>query len=112
MSVVSKYPKVKNYIGGSFSEHGPKSMDVDSPLDGSVLSSVPLSGAAELDEAVKSAQEAFKTWSATPIKDRVQIFFRYKTLMEENIEELARLVHEENGKTLGEARAEVEMDPT
>lgn len=108
MSVVSKYPKVKNYIGGSFSDHGQKSMEVDSPLDGSVLSSVPLSGAAELDAAVKSAQEAFKTWSATPIKDRVQVFFRYKTLMEQNIEELARLVHEENGKTLGEARAEVE----
>lgn len=108
MSVVSKYPKVQNYIGGNFSDDGQKSMEVDSPLDGSVLSSVPLSGASELDAAVKSAQEAFKTWSAVPIKDRVQIFFRYKTLMEENVEELARLVHEENGKTMSEARAEVE----
>ena len=46
-------------------------------------------------------------WSATPIKERVQVFYRYKTLLEKNIDELAALITEENGKIASEARAEV-----
>ena len=51
---------------------------------------------------------AFKTWSKTPIKERGQVFFRYKTLLEKNLQELAELCSEENGKTMGEAIAEIE----
>jgi malonate-semialdehyde dehydrogenase (acetylating)/methylmalonate-semialdehyde dehydrogenase len=51
---------------------------------------------------------AFSGWSSMPIKERVQIFYRYKTLLENNISELTALVHEENGKVAGEARAEIE----
>jgi malonate-semialdehyde dehydrogenase (acetylating) / methylmalonate-semialdehyde dehydrogenase len=61
-----------------------------------------------LNEAVLSASQAFPNWSAMPIKERVQIFYRYKSLLEKNLKELARLVHEENGKTLDESIAEVE----
>ncbi|HSI90584.1 MAG TPA: aldehyde dehydrogenase family protein, partial [Adhaeribacter sp.] len=102
------YPEVRNYVAGKFTTSNAQTLEVISPLDGSLLSTVPLSGAAELDEAVKAAQEAFLKWSAMPIKERVQIFFRYKTLLEQNLEELTELVHRENGKTIGEARAEVE----
>lgn len=108
MSVVSKYPEVKNYIGGSFTANGQSRMEVDSPVDGSVLSSVPLSTYKDLDEAVKSAEAAYPAWAATPVKERVQIFYRYKTLMERDVDALAQLVHEENGKTFAEAKAEVE----
>jgi len=109
MSITTtRFPEVKNYIGGKFTGSVKKSMDVLSPIDGSVISTVPLSAMEELNEAVKAAQIAFESWSATPIKERVQIFFRYKTLMEKNLRELASLVQEENGKTLDEAIAEVE----
>ena len=108
MEVMSKYPEVKNYIGGNFESNGQDRMDVISPLDGTTLSTMPLSTAGDLDKAVEAARSAYEGWSQTPIKDRVQIFYRYKTLMEQNIDELAELVHLENGKTLGEARAEVE----
>src|SRR5437764_10911942 len=67
----------------------------------------PLSGASEIDRAVEAAKEAFPGWSGIPIKERVQVFFRYKTLLEKNIVDLARLVTEENGKIDSEARAEV-----
>ncbi len=103
-----KYPEVKNYISGKFTAFHGKSMEVISPLSGKVISTVPLSTAIELDEAVKSAEAAFPSWSSMPVKERVQIFFRYKTLLEKNLKELATLVHEENGKTLEEATAEVE----
>ncbi len=108
MSVVSKYPEVKNYIGGSFIANGQRRMEVDSPVDGSVLSSVPLSTCQDLDAAVEAAEAAFISWSALPVKERVQVLYRYRTLMEKDIDKLARLIHEENGKTLAEARAEVE----
>ncbi len=104
----TRFPEVKNYIGGNFTKSAKKSMDVISPLDGSVISTVPLSSMEDLNAAVESAQKAFVMWSAMPIKERVQIFFRYKTLMEKNLKELGALVQEENGKTLDEAIAEVE----
>lgn len=107
-TITLKYPEVKNYVAGKFIPNGKKSLDVLSPLDGRVISTVPLSSVNDLDEAVKAAQKAFPIWSATPIKERVQVFYRYKTLLEKNLKELATLVHEENGKTMDEAIAEVE----
>jgi len=107
-TVTTKYPEVKNYIGGEFVSNGHNSMEVFSPLDGNVISNVPLSTGKDLDKAVKAATEAFPEWSATPIKERVQIFFKYKILLEKHLEELATLTHVENGKTMGESTAEVE----
>ena len=107
-SATQKYPDVRNYIGGEFVEgSGRPYLDVNNPADGSVIARVPLSGAADVDRAVAAAQKAFPGWSAMPIKERVQVFFRYKALLEKNIDELARLVTEENGKIEGEGRAEV-----
>jgi malonate-semialdehyde dehydrogenase (acetylating)/methylmalonate-semialdehyde dehydrogenase len=82
-------------------------LDVYDPGIGEVISRVPMSAGREVDAAVKSASVAFKTWSATPIKERAQVFYRYKALLEKNIDELAALVTEENGKIASEARAEV-----
>lgn len=104
-----KYPAIQNYIGGQFTNASTsKTMDVISPLDGNHLSTVPMSGSKDLDDAVKAAQAAFPGWSKTPIKERVQVFFRYKTLLEKNLKELAELCSEENGKTYGESVAEIE----
>lgn len=104
----TSYPEVKNYIAGKFTKNGHKTLDVICPSDGKVISTVPLSNKNDLDEAVKSAADAFPKWSSTPIKERVQIFYKYKTLLEKNLMELAELTHIENGKTLDEAKAEVE----
>ena len=104
-----KYPKVQNYINGAFVNIiSDRSLPVISPLDGDHLSEVPMSTAKDLDAAVKAAKTAFPGWSKTPIKERVQVFFRYKHLLEKYLKELATLVHEENGKTYGEAVAEIE----
>ncbi len=104
-----KYEKVKNYYDGEFTESvSTKSLDVTSPLDGNLLSQVPMSSVDELNAAVASAKNAFDSWSKTPIKERVQVFFKYRRLLEKNSEELTNLVSEENGKTHDEAKAEVE----
>ena len=104
-----KYPKVKNFYNGDFQESGSTQwLEVVSPVDGNWLSLVPMSTVSELNAAVQSAKNAFETWSRTPIKERVQVFFRYRNLLEKNFDELAALISEENGKTPDEARAEVE----
>ncbi|GAA0527625.1 CoA-acylating methylmalonate-semialdehyde dehydrogenase [Chitinophaga japonensis] len=104
-----KYPAIQNFINGRFSDiASPRSLTVISPSDGKELAIMPCSTAADLDAAVAAAQAAFPAWSQTPIKERVQVFFRYKYLLERDLQELASLVSEENGKTLGEAVAEIE----
>lgn len=104
-----KYKAIQNYINGQFVDaSSEKKIEVVSPLDGKLLSTVPLSAAKDLNDAVVAAKRAFLTWSKTPIKERVQVFFRFKTLLEKNLKELAELCSEENGKIFSESVAEIE----
>jgi len=104
-----KYPAIQNYINGQFvNSEKDRKMDVVSPVDGTALSTVPMSTSKDLDAAVKAAKAAFPGWSKTPIKERVQVFFRYKYLLEKHLKELAELCTEENGKTYSESVAEIE----
>ena len=104
-----KYAPVQNFINGSFVDStSSRKLDVVSPVDGTTLSAVSMSLPGDLDLAVASAKKAFPAWSKTPIKERVQVFFRYKYLLEQHLPELAELCSEENGKTYGEAVAEIE----
>lgn len=104
-----KYPAIQNFINGKFvSASTTKTIDVISPINGSHLSTVPMSSYKDLDDAVKAAKAAFPTWSRTPIKERVQVLFRYKYLLEKYLKELSELCTEENGKTYNESVAEIE----
>jgi malonate-semialdehyde dehydrogenase (acetylating)/methylmalonate-semialdehyde dehydrogenase len=104
-----KYERIRNFINGNFKPVSSlRTLIITSPTDGTPLAEMPCSTAADLDDAVKAAKAAFPAWSKTPVKERVQVFFRYKYLLEKNLQELAELVSEENGKTIGEAIAEVE----
>ena len=102
-----KYAEIRNYVGGGFVDSGDVYLDVHNPSDGSIISRVPMSSRGDLDAAVSIAQKAFPGWSALPIKERVQVFYRYRALLERDIEELTALVTEENGKVYAEAKAEI-----
>jgi malonate-semialdehyde dehydrogenase (acetylating) / methylmalonate-semialdehyde dehydrogenase len=104
-----KYEPVRNFIDGTFQNaKTQKYLEIISPLDGSKLSEVPMSTPKDLDDAVYAGKKAFGLWSKTPIKERVQVFFRYKYLLEQHLPELAELCSEENGKTIAESIAEIE----
>ncbi len=104
-----KYPEIRNYINGAFVPSiTNRFLDVISPLDGTLLTKTPLSGPGDLDDAVSKARQAFLIWSKIPIKERVQVFYRYKMLLEKNMTALSELIREENGKTIDEAKAEIE----
>jgi len=99
---------LKNYIGGRWVDAtAEKVEDVVNPATGEVLAKVPLSSAADLDQAVAAAKKAFKEWSKVPVPRRARIMFKYQQLLVEHWEELARLVTQENGKNYTEAYGEV-----
>jgi malonate-semialdehyde dehydrogenase (acetylating)/methylmalonate-semialdehyde dehydrogenase len=99
---------VSNFIGGRWTlpVHADFA-DVFNPSRAEVIARVPLGGPAEVDAAVQAAQKAFETWGPTPVTKRAAVLFRYKQLLDQNFEALARLVTRENGKTLDEARGDV-----
>ncbi|ARD56348.1 methylmalonate-semialdehyde dehydrogenase [Bacillus safensis FO-36b] len=100
---------VKNYIGGKWTEAATTQTEkVFNPATGEVIAEVPLSTIEDVDRAVQSANEAFKTWSKTAVPKRARILFKYQQLLVEKWEELAELVTLENGKSLTEAKGEVQ----
>jgi len=99
--------EVKNFINGTQHTAENGRLDVYSPTTGEVIATVPLSGKSVLDQAVDSAKKAFPAWSSKPIKERVQVFYKYRNLLEKYRKELIELVHIENGKLHSEAEAEV-----
>jgi malonate-semialdehyde dehydrogenase (acetylating)/methylmalonate-semialdehyde dehydrogenase len=104
-----KYERIKNFINGRFATiNSERIISINSPIDGAFLTELPCSSTADLNEAVKAAKAALPSWSKTPIKERVQVFFRYKFLLEKHLHELAALGSEENGKTISESIAEIE----
>ena len=103
-----KYAEIKNFINGEFVDSENTRMDVYSPLNGKVISTVPLSTANDLNKAVDAAWNAFPNWAGQTSKKRSEVLYRYRNIVEKNIKEIASLIHEENGKNMNEAIAEVE----
>ncbi len=100
--------KLKNYIGGEWVDAQTETyLPVENPATCDVLAEVPESSAADVDKAVQAASEAFEEWRSTPILTRAQYMFRFKSLLEENFDDIARMIVEENGKTIDEARGEL-----
>ncbi len=97
-----------NYIHGAWQlSAAGETRAVFNPANGEVLALTPLSPPAEVDRAVQAAAAAFDGWRRTPAEDRVQYLFKLKMLLEEHIDELSRLITDENGKTFKEAKGEM-----
>src|ERR1017187_4660710 len=98
-----------NYIDGRWEAGSSQDeIDVFNPATGEVLARVSMASAADVDAAVKSAAEAFPEWRRTPPQTRIQYLFKYRQLLEQHADEIARLTTQENGKTLAEAKAELQ----
>jgi malonate-semialdehyde dehydrogenase (acetylating)/methylmalonate-semialdehyde dehydrogenase len=96
--------RVANFVGGEpVTSQSGRTLPVTNPTTGEVIAEVPMTTAAELDEAVARAAEAQVGWGSVPVKDRVQVLFKVKSLMEEQTDRLAATIMEENGKTREEA---------
>jgi len=100
--------EAKNYVNGMWKK--PENMgwlDVNNPATGETIGKTPLSTRAEADSAVRTAFEAFREWKDVPVGRRVQPLYKLARLMRENEEKIARVLTEEMGKSLPDARAEM-----
>ncbi|TVQ65443.1 MAG: CoA-acylating methylmalonate-semialdehyde dehydrogenase [Balneolaceae bacterium] len=98
-----------NYINGTWTPPSGNSetIGVVNPATGVVISSVALSGRADVETAAKAARTAFRGWRETPVTKRIQYLFKLKDLLENHLEELAATITNESGKTIHEARGEL-----
>lgn len=106
LSVEETKQALPNWISGeaTFSQSD-QTLPVLSPHNGEEIARVPLTNLEELDYAIREARSAQKEWADTPVKERVQVMYRFKQVLENKIDTLANIVHIENGKTIDEAKA-------
>ena len=99
--------RLLNYVNGQWKpSNGADYLDVTNPATGQVLTTVPLTPAREVDAAVQAAAKAFEGWRRIPATDRIQYLFALKNLLEENLDNLARTLTQECGKTYKESIGE------
>jgi malonate-semialdehyde dehydrogenase (acetylating)/methylmalonate-semialdehyde dehydrogenase len=99
--------EVQNYFGGAWRKSSTADfVKVTNPATGEVIAHTPLSTKSDVDAAVQAAAQAFRAWRRTPAGERIQYLFKLKYLLEDHIDELARIITLENGKTFAEAKAE------
>jgi malonate-semialdehyde dehydrogenase (acetylating)/methylmalonate-semialdehyde dehydrogenase len=107
--VKNEIPKLKNFIGGKWVEASHASFEeVFNPATAEVIAYVPLSSKEDVDRAAATAAQAFEGWRQTAVPRRARILFRYQQLLVDHWEELAQIITLENGKSLSEARGEVQ----
>ena len=96
------------FVGGEWLDvNSVPGSPVFNPSTGEVIAETPLCTAEHVNAAVEAAAAAFPAWMETPAVERARIFFKFKTLLEENFEDLVRSNTREHGKTLTESRGDV-----
>jgi malonate-semialdehyde dehydrogenase (acetylating)/methylmalonate-semialdehyde dehydrogenase len=100
---------VQHFINGKHSDGSSARWgDVFNPATGERARRVAMGGAAEVDQAVKAAAAAFPAWAATPPLTRARVLFKFRELMERDSDALARMITDEHGKVLSDAKGEVQ----
>jgi malonate-semialdehyde dehydrogenase (acetylating)/methylmalonate-semialdehyde dehydrogenase len=82
-------------------------MPVMNPSTGAQIAEAPCCTLEEVNAAVNAAAAAYPAWRNTPIPERIQLMFRFKQLLDRNLDELTTLVATEMGKCMAEARGDV-----
>ena len=99
--------KIENFIGGKFIKSKNDTIPIYNPQVGKIIAEVVDSSNYDLDLAIESASSAYKIWSAYTLKERAEIFYEFRNQLIINLDSLSKSIVEENGKTYGEAKAEV-----
>ncbi len=106
--VQKEYGKIPIYINGEFRDSQTEEwFDVVNPAKDEVIAKVPFVTIDEVDEAIEAAAEAFDSWSELPMPRRIQYLFKMKESLETHKEEIARIITQNHGKTIDEARGEM-----
>lgn len=107
MSSLKAYETLGHYINGRARDGSVETIDVYNPALGQVSKRVACALQPQLEEAIAAASAAFAAWRNTPPQKRAQILFRFKQLLEANMDEICQAITEEHGKVLDDARGEL-----
>jgi malonate-semialdehyde dehydrogenase (acetylating)/methylmalonate-semialdehyde dehydrogenase len=99
---------IEHFIGGSRHSSAARKGEVFDPNSGAVQAEVGFGTSADLDKAVAAAQAVQPGWAATNPQRRARVMFRFKELVEANMEELARLLSSEHGKVIADAKGDIQ----
>ena len=106
--IMGEIKKLKFFANGKWqNSKTTKYMDIFDPSTGEVIAQAPCCTEEEVDMAIKSAKDAFPSWSDTPVIKRIQVVYKFRDLLEKNMEELINMCATENGKTLAEAKGDI-----
>ncbi|WP_285768496.1 CoA-acylating methylmalonate-semialdehyde dehydrogenase [Peribacillus sp. SI8-4] len=109
MSITTNIKRMKNNINGEWVDsNGTEVEEVMNPANGKIIAYVPLSVKADVDQAVQAAHNTYQTWSLVPVPNRARLLYKYLHRLQEQKEQLAEIITLENGKTLKDARGEVQ----
>src|SRR4051812_48056354 len=100
MAIVQSENVALNFVGGEWSRgNSTETFDVFNPATSELLAKVQMGGRDDVNAAVKSASAAYPEWRRTPPQNRIQFLFKFRALLEEHGDEIARITTQENGKT-------------
>lgn len=100
--------EVTSFINGEVLHTRGRKLELYDPAIGNIIGHVEVADKETVDKAVKAAKSAFSTWAVTTPRERAKIIFRFKTLLDQHKEALAKLVTQEHGKTIKEALASIQ----
>ena len=99
---------IKFYTNGAWEDAPGRALHpITNPATGEVIAQVPYATAEDVDRTARAAHAAFLKWREVPVVERVQVFYRYKDLLEKHAAEIARILSTENGKTVDDAAGSV-----
>jgi malonate-semialdehyde dehydrogenase (acetylating)/methylmalonate-semialdehyde dehydrogenase len=99
---------VKFYTNGIWEDAPGRALHpITNPATGETIAQVPYANADDVDRTAQAAHAAFLKWREVPLVERVQVFYRYKDLLEKHAAEIARILSTENGKTVDDAAGSV-----
>jgi len=104
----TKVRTLEFYVNGKWEAAAGSSLHpVTNPATGELIARVPYATAAQVDRVARLAHDAFLKWREVPVVERVQVFYRYKSLLDKHADDVARILSTENGKTLEDAKLSV-----
>ena len=99
--------EINHYINGRHTASSQRTSSVYEPATGEHRATVSLASAAEVDGAIELAKKAHKTWSQVSPLNRARVLFKFKALVEANMDEMAELITREHGKVIDDAKGEI-----
>src|SRR3954467_8544544 len=99
---------IDHFIGGSSFASGERQSQVFDPNQGQVQAHVRLGTSADLDKAIDAPHNAQPAWAATNPQRRARGMFKFKELVEANMQSLAELLSSEHGKVVADAKGDVQ----